>query len=63
MAKYDQDKIFLQRIQESMIKTRDELDTRIEELNDQIDYLSNAINALSIYEHVNPVPVEEMPNA
>lgn len=61
--KYDQDRIFLQRIQESMVKTRDELETRIEELNDQIDYLGNAINALSVYEHVNPIPVEEVPDA
>lgn len=63
MAKYDEDRIFLQRIQEAMIKTRDELETRLDELNDQIVYLNNAVNALSVYEHVNPIVSEATENA
>ncbi len=64
MAKYDQDRIFLQRIKESMEKNREELETRLEELDDQIAYLANAINALSVYEHVNPVTTTpEVPSA
>ena len=55
MAAYEQDKIFLQRIRESMVKTLEELEARVDELNDQISYLDNAINALSVYAHVNPV--------
>lgn len=54
MAKYDQDRIFLERIRESMTKTLAELETRVDELNDQIAYINNAINALSVYEYVNP---------
>lgn len=54
MAKYDQDRIFLERIRETMEKSLDELETRADELNDQIAYLNNAINALSVYEYVNP---------
>lgn len=54
MAKYDQDRIFLERIRESMEKTLAELETRADELNDQIAYINNAINALSVYEYVNP---------
>lgn len=54
MAKYDQDRIFLERIRESMEKTLVELETRVDELTDQIAYLNNAINALSVYEYVNP---------
>ena len=53
MAKYDQDKIFLQRILDSVTKMRDELETRLEELDEQRDYLTHAIDALSVYEHVN----------
>lgn len=52
--RYDQDKIFLQRIQESMIKTRDELETRLEELEDQIMYIEHSMLALEVYEHVAP---------
>ena len=54
MAKYDQDRIFLERIRESMEKTLAELETRADELNDQIAYLNHAISALSVYEYVSP---------
>lgn len=62
MAKYDQDRIFLERIRETMEKSLDELETRADELNDQIAYLNNAINALSVYEYVNPT-TQEVPDA
>lgn len=52
--RYAEDRIFLQRIQESMIKTRDELETRLEELDDQILYLEHSMLALEVYEHVSP---------
>ena len=55
MAKYDSDRIFLERIKESMLKTRDELEARMDELDDQISFLENAVNALHVYERVNPV--------
>ena len=58
MASYAQDKIFLQRILETMQKTRDELEVRMDELDDQISYVTHAIDALSVYEHVNPVSKE-----
>lgn len=66
MAKYDSDRIFLERIKESMLKTRDELEARMDELDDQISFLENAVNALHVYERVNPVsqPVTpEVPDA
>lgn len=54
MPKYDQDRIFLERIRESMEKTLAEIETRADELTEQISYLNNAINALSVYEYVSP---------
>lgn len=58
MACYDSDRIFLERIKESMLKTLDELEARSDELRDQIDFLEHAISALHIYERVNPVSSE-----
>ena len=68
MAKYDSDRIFLERIKESMLKTLDELEARMDELNDQVSFLENAINAIHVYERVNPVsepvtpPAPEVPD-
>lgn len=58
--RYEQDRLFLQRIQEAMIKSRDELETRIEELDAQISYLDHSMNALEVYERVNPVSSVEV---
>lgn len=58
MARYDSDRIFLERIKESMLKTLDELEARADELREQVDFLEHAISALHIYERVNPVSPE-----
>lgn len=58
MARYDSDRIFLERIKESMLKTLDELEARSDELRDQVDFLDHAISALHIYERVNSVSSE-----
>lgn len=52
MAKYDEHRAFLSRILDTMIKNRDELDARLEDLNDQIEYMQDAIQALNVYEHI-----------
>lgn len=63
MSKYDSDRIFLERIKESMLKTLDELEARVDELNEQVSYLDNAINALHVYERVVTAPTTEVPDA
>lgn len=52
MAKYDEHRAFLSRILDTMTKNRDELEARLEDLNDQIEYMQDAIQALNVYEHI-----------
>lgn len=57
-ARYDSDRLFLERIRDTMLKNIDELQARQDELQDQVDYLEHAISALHVYERVNPISSE-----
>lgn len=52
MAKYDAHRAFLERILETMNKNAEELQARLDDLEDQIQYIEDAINALNVYEHI-----------
>lgn len=52
MAKYDEHRAFLAKILDTMTKNRDELEARTEDLNDQITFIQDAIQALNVFEHI-----------
>lgn len=51
---YADDRAYLNGILEIMTKTEAELVARLDELRDQKKYVSRAIQALNVYEHINP---------
>lgn len=55
---YADDRAYLNGIKQIMTKTEAELVARLDELRDQMKFIDNAIKALSVYEHVNPVSEE-----
>jgi len=52
MAKYDAHRAFLERILETMNKNAEELQARLDDLEDQTRYIEDAISALNVYEHI-----------
>lgn len=50
---YADDRAYLAGIKEIMKKTEAELVARLDELRDQMRFVDNALNALSVYEHIN----------
>lgn len=59
---YADDRAYLAGIKEIMKKTEAELVARLDELRDQMRFVDNAVNALSVYEHIN-TSSSEVPNA
>lgn len=58
-VKYDDHRKFLQNILDSMNANLEDLENRKAILEDQIKYVSDAIQALKVYEHINnPVTAE-----
>lgn len=53
---YADDRAYLNGILEIMKKTEAELVTRLDELRDQKKYVEHAMQALSVYEHINTTP-------
>lgn len=55
---YADDRAYLNGILEIMKKTEAELVARLDELKDQKRYVEHAMQALSVYEHINPTSDE-----
>lgn len=53
MAKYDENRTYLNQIVDAMSKTETELTARLDEIKDQKRMLQEAIQALNIFEHLN----------
>lgn len=53
---YADDRAYLNGILEIMKKTEAELNARLDELRDQKKYVEHAMQALSVYEHINTNP-------
>lgn len=61
--KYDDHRKFLQNILDSMNANLEDLENRKAILEDQIQYVSDAIQALKVYEHINSTASQEVANA
>lgn len=61
--KYDDHRKFLQNILDSMNANLEDLENRKAILEDQIQYVSDAIQALKVYEHINSPTTQEVANA
>lgn len=61
--KYDDHRKFLQNILDSMNANLEDLENRKAILEDQIRYVSDAIQALKVYEHINSPATQEVANA
>lgn len=61
MTKYDDDRKFLNNILEGLKANRDELENRMNIMEDQISYVEHALQALKVFEHINN-PSQEVDN-
>lgn len=61
--KYDDHRKFLQNILDSMNANLEDLENRKAILEDQIQYVSDAMQALKVYEHINSPATQEVANA